>query len=89
MDLDRSDNVILKAANQYGQMCQKGDLKNDFIIREGKKARFLKSPVFPPSELYIIETRLLTVSHLHKQQKEIKLKKPTRAKLQFHPTEDE
>lgn len=36
MDLDRSDNVILKAANQYGQMCQKGDLKNDFIIREGK-----------------------------------------------------
>lgn len=88
MDLDRSDNVILKAANQYGQMCQKGDLKNDFIIREGKKAKFLRSPIFPPSELYIIETRLLTVSHFHKQQKEIKLKN-TRAKLQFPPTEDE
>lgn len=87
MDLDRSDNVILKAANQYGQMCQKGDLKNDFIIRQEKKARFLRSPIFPPSELCIIEARLLTVSHFQKQQKEIKLKN-SRTKPWFPPTEN-
>lgn len=46
MDLDRSDNVILKAANQYGQMCQKGDLKNDFIIREGEKKPGSLGPKF-------------------------------------------
>lgn len=55
MDLDRSDNVILKAANQYGQMCQKGDLKNDFIIREGKKARFLRSQFFLPQNCILLK----------------------------------
>lgn len=85
MDLDRSDNVILKAANQYGQMCQKGDLKNDFIIREGKKKPCSLGPqFFLPQNYILIKARLLTVSHFHKQQKEIMLQN-SRAKQWFSP----